>query len=464
MSTLPNSPMMLDSTGQAMVTKLESIRLAILNGGGGGGGGSVKPATYDASIARHGNYLAYIYGDYCTYEDVAYRCIAYSISANAQNPPAFDSTKWQAVENIYDEIASKPGMMADNDKMAEVFGNITNNVSSGYQSHAEGNNTQATNSQAHSEGNGTQATGYQAHAEGNNTKATGSQSHAEGNSTEATANEGSHAEGYYSKATASAAHAEGNYTEASGYGAHAEGNYSKATAYQSHAEGSRTEANGSSSHAEGSYCVTTSNAESAHAEGNYTEASGYYSHAEGSNTKAKGSASHAEGYYCEAIKDYSHAGGQYSKARSQSSFASGYYVETDAYYSAAFGMYNKPVADGYNYSWYYENKSDGYAVGDRVRVSGDTTNSIYECHTAIAGPPGTFDPSKWNVVGTYNASNPTIFSIGNGTSSERKNTVDIRKDGTIYLNGNELPKPPTTDGTYTLQCTVSNGTVTYSWV
>ena len=33
MSSLPNSPAMLDSTGQAIVTKLESIRLAILAGG-----------------------------------------------------------------------------------------------------------------------------------------------------------------------------------------------------------------------------------------------------------------------------------------------------------------------------------------------------------------------------------------------------------------------------------------------
>lgn len=34
---MPRSPMMLDSTGQAMVTKLEAIKTAIENGGGGGG-------------------------------------------------------------------------------------------------------------------------------------------------------------------------------------------------------------------------------------------------------------------------------------------------------------------------------------------------------------------------------------------------------------------------------------------
>lgn len=27
-----------------------------------------------------------------------------------------------------------------------------------------------------------------------------------------------------------------------------------------------------------------------------------------------------------------------------------------------------------------------------------------------------------------------------------------------------IPDPPTTDGTYTLQCTVTNGVATYAWV
>lgn len=38
-------------------------------------------------------------------------------------------------------------------------------------------------------------------------------------------------------------------------------------------------------------------------------------------------------------------------------------------------------------------------------------------------------------------------------------------NGTITLNADsQLPAAPTTDGTYNLQCTVSNGVATYSWV
>lgn len=461
MSTLPNSPMLLDSTGQAMVTKLESIRLAILNGGGGGSGAAFTAPAYDASIARHGSNIAYRYGDYCTYQDVIYRCITYGIRVTTP-PQDFDSTKWETIDSLAVEISSKPGRIVDTEKQSEAFGNIAQNVSSGYQSHAEGNNTQATNNQTHAEGNNTVASGYQAHAEGDGTHATGSKSHAEGSSTEATGDE-SHAEGDSTHATGYYSHAEGSSTYATGSTSHAEGGSCRADGSYSHAEGSNTTASSFGSHAEGSNSQVLTNSDASHAEGYNTRASGTASHSEGYNTKAQAQYSHVEGYYCETSGNASHAQGHYAKAKSNHSSANGYYVETEAVYETSFGMYNKTINDGSNIPWYSASYVS-YAVGDKVKVSDDQTNSIYQCNTAITAPAGEFDSSKWTVVGTYDGENPILFSVGNGEYGTRKNALEIRRDGTFYLNGIELPKPPSTDGTYALQCTVSNGTISYTWV
>lgn len=57
--------------------------------------------------------------------------------------------------------------------------------------------------------------------------------------------------------------------------------------------------------------------------------------------------------------------------------------------------------------------------------------------------------------------------------ASQKNAKDISNIdvGVVSVNGktgdvelNVLPEAPTTDGTYSLQCTVSNGEANYSWV
>ena len=462
MSTLPDAPMMLDSTGQAMVGKLESIRLAILSGGGGGGGGTTFTAPpYDASVARHGTNYAYMYGDYCTYEDVIYRCIVSQIRIT-DPPEAFDSTKWIAVESLAIELSEKPGRITDSKKQSEAFGDIATNVSTGYQSHAEGQYTQATNYQSHAEGYSTIASGSQAHAEGSNCQATGSSSHAEGSSTEATDSQ-AHAEGNNTHATGSYSHAEGSSTYAIGYTSHAEGGSCRAEGSYSHAEGNNTKALSYASHAEGSRTIVQTDSDTAHAEGYYTQAKGQSAHAEGYNSKALATYSHAEGYYCEAQASATHAQGYYSKAKASYSSANGYYVETESMYEYSVGKYNKTISDGSLLNW-YSTDYVSYAVGDRVKLSSDTTKSIYQCNTAIAAPAGEFDSSKWTVVGTYDNENPILFSVGNGSYSQRSNALEIRRDGTFYLNGIALPKPPSADRTYILQCTVADGVATYAWV
>jgi hypothetical protein len=84
--------------------------------------------------------------------------------------------------------------------------------------------------------------------------------------------------------------------------------------------------------------------------------------------------------------------------------------------------------------------------------------------------PGEWDPTKWNDTGETYENDPnkiTAFTIGNGTStSDRHNLLELSANGALYLNG--VPAiavtPPSTDGTYTLKCTVTDCVPTYSWV
>ena len=315
----------------------------------------------------------------------------------------------------------------------------------GYQSSAEGsvsfahgNKTHAQGTYSHAEGNQTYAIGQTSHAEGNSTKAYGANSHAEGNTTLAYGSP-SHAEGtgsntektflvYYAgegtSYTSSANHglsannvilfnnemrvvtsvpnnktfvvdskfstnpngqkirvvsgvAYGNYS-------HSEGMYTKAIGEKSHAEGRSTIAFGDSSHSEGTN--TLASADFSHAEGYSTKAMGQRSHAEGESTVADGKASHAEGNG-KAYGNYSHAGGWSSKAYGTASFVHG----------------NSSIA---------------------------ATN--YACvlgNNLIASNANEF------VCGKYN--NPTktdlLFSIGNGTSTARKNAMEVTTGGTVYI-------------------------------
>ena len=66
--SLPNSPMMLDSTGQAMVQKLQGIINAI---GGGGGGSMPLPPEYDPELEDPTK--GYFVGQYVTYNDSLYK-------------------------------------------------------------------------------------------------------------------------------------------------------------------------------------------------------------------------------------------------------------------------------------------------------------------------------------------------------------------------------------------------------
>ena len=192
----------------------------------------------------------------------------------------------------------------------------------GFNAHAEGENTIASNKSSHAEGYNTRAIGKFSHAEGNGSVA-GHAAHAEGSTTKARG-DSSHAEGFNTTTTGKGAHAEGDNNIAAGDASHTEGYSTQATANYAHAEGSGTTASGRMSHAEGSY--TTASGAVSHAEGGSTTAHGYASHTEGENTTASGS--------------HSHAGGKYAQAKHTGSFAHGSYVTTKADYQAVFGKYN----------------------------------------------------------------------------------------------------------------------------
>ena len=175
----------------------------------------------------------------------------------------------------------------------------------GTNSHAEGNDTTASDYYSHAEGSETVASGYISHAEGHQTTASGINSHAEGDRTTASGSY-SHAEGYLTTAKDSNSHAEGIETTAIGFSSHAEGGstntfssvvtktnptkndiinvwknkkFSVAKGYYSHVEGKDNLALNDCSHAEG--YETVASGDDSHAEGNSTKASGQYSHVQG---------------------------------------------------------------------------------------------------------------------------------------------------------------------------------------
>lgn len=395
-----------------------------------------------------------------------------------------------ATKNALSDYAPKEspiftGSISLNRKADTTIG--TNSIAIGKQATASGQYSCA-------QGEQTKALAQAAHAEGQLTEASGPYSHAEGKWTKTSSGAWfSHAEGLYTYTGSDAAHAEGegdsnfsitinnrNYSQAGAYGraSHSEGKSTLAIGDNAHAEGSNTVANGFSSHAEGQGSSTTKVIEgitysnsgawgySAHSEGERGYAIGPASHSEGIDTIAAGTASHAEGTNTTAIGDYSCVQGY-------STIATGSCMNVS-------GSYN--VDNGPEYTIW--NNTTSYAHGDLVKYS----NNLYRCLRENTGyapdtAPGYWQPQSFDQVkGLY------VEIIGNGISDASRSNAraldwngNERLNGNLYINCNtdstggekvateayvntRIPTPPTTDGTYTLQVTVTNGTPTYSWV
>lgn len=349
----------------------------------------------------------------------------------------------------------------------------------GQYSHAEGRETKAGYA-AHAEGRATEAIGTMSHAEGQSTLAIGSKSHAEGTQTETHANN-SHSEGYKSIVKDGAgAHAEGygsviDFTESTkssdipsdankeqSIGAHVEGVNNTAAGIAVHVEGKNNKANRTASHAEGVntragvFEASTENATSTeglftHAEGNSTLARGSASHAEGAATKSLGRASHAEGRHSVAGGNYSHAEGFDTFAGdnggnllpSITNTSKGYFTHTEGHNtlaegnsSHAEGKRSKALGDGSHAEGYgttatgYYSHAEGistFAYGGHSHAEGGFT----ETNNFGEHASGRFNKS----TKSSDESKATRFSIGIGTDISRKNAVEVKANGDVYIIG-----------------------------
>lgn len=258
---------------------------------------------------------------------------------------------------------------------------------SGYCSHAEGSDGNATAPYSHVEGFSMKASGHCAHAEGTNGTASGDYSHAEGYRPTASGN-ASHAEGYSAIASGNYSHAEGYSANAHGDYSHAEGSGTKAFPYGSHAEGSVTTANGVYSHAEGGHTLTGSQS--------YSTSYGQYAHAEGYYTVAKANYSHAQNYYTTANYEMQTAIGSFNDNQSDTAFEIGNGTGTDARSNALTVGWNGNVkASG--------NITDG--TGNILSAKANSANMFYITNVTPSGY--NFDPNQYR---SLSSSNITIYS------------------------------------------------------
>lgn len=399
--------------------------------------------------------------------------------ANEVNILKFGTTEYQLSDS---SKIFRTGYLDSNDTPSTATGqNATsiggNTHANGDWSHAEGTGTYAYGKGCHAEGLATEAglagNGY-AHAEGAHTYATGSGSHAEGSNARAIGNN-SHAEGFDTRSSGPHSHAEGYGTNASNTGSHAEGGHTYATGRYSHAEGEYSTAEGEFSHAEGyatkidrragvgchvegdhSSIGNNNNKGGAHAEGVYTIAYGRGSHSGGYKTYAFGDGSFAHGYlqsdgnWMDWSSDYkdnpdlsrilaygkgSFAGGFHRKghklhAYGDGSFAFGYITSdpndtTGAHSSSGLQAVGKgSMAGGYvdtvNGVLSYVNGDGGIGWGIGVRTENDGEAAF----------------GKYNKPVYEDEPDSTLFTVGNGTSSSRKNALEVRLDNSVKIAGN----------------------------
>ena len=367
-------------------------------------------------------------------------------------------------------IKNSSGTAGGNNSTVEGKGCVTGGTHSSYDLTPDTADTTA-GSYAHAEGRYTIACGKQGcHAEGDRTLATSQASHAEGVSTIASGNY-AHAEGGLTSATGGGAHAEGRGTTASGNYSHAEGQGSVSSGSKSHAGGYYSIAIGSESCAEGDRSI--SRGQGSHSE-SLACAYGWKSHAETGN---KGidvfpvGAANATSYtstwdtefdpirnaigdtaLCNIIKG--------SAILTKSATAMNPIVITDAslsnntlsitlektlsdtaldgsvnywiIFSVAYGDFSHTENSG-NVSYGEDSHAEGgynIAQGKASHVEGWFTFT----NNASEHAEGSYNLSTKTST-TYGNAGNTQHSIGIGTSSARKNAVEVMQNGDTYLYG-----------------------------
>lgn len=121
------------------------------------------------------------------------------------------------------------------------------------------------------------------------------------------------------------------------------------------------------------------------------------------------------------------------------------------------GCDNNVIVGYSNFNAFTSNKDNAVIVG--------SVNGTIDTRTVQIGSWLKTSSTDQVILGYGNVEDATKgFIIGNGTGSadsQRSNLLTVSKTG--ILECANIPPQPTTDGTYKLTCTVSNGVATYSW-
>ena len=271
--------------------------------------------------------------------------------------------------------------------------------------------------------------------------------------TNAASGDFSHAEGYYATASGEGSHAEGQGTTARGTCAHAEGNYSNASGNYSHAEGNSTITKNQSEHASGQFNVSSSVStifgdagNTLFSVGNGTSSNNrknafeirqngdIYITSGGTDIKLQnhlggggGGTSYEAGRAIDITNnlislDLPISAGTRTNAliyNNTTNVASGYYSNAEGFGTTANGMCS-------------------HAEGENTTASGNFSHA--EGESTIAKNMSEHASGQYNVSSsastTFGDAGNTLFSVGNGTSSNnRKNAFEIRQNGDTYLNG-----------------------------
>lgn len=200
--------------------------------------------------------------------------------------------------------------------------------------------------------------------------------------------------------------------------------YGIALGVNSHVEGNKNIAYGDASHAEGVSTVAASDA--AHAEGWNTRALALRSHTEGSGTLAKSKDAHAEGDGTQALGSESHAEGKNTVAGSNCCHAEGEGTITWGSRSHAEGfgtLVNKAwtVSCNANAVTYTTSDAHDLQVGQVVKVTSNNSSQDYVAVTSI-GSATTFTGEQPRTTAISNAAAAVVLGCTHGADAHSEGT------------------------------------------
>ena len=118
-------------------------------------------------------------------------------------------------------------------------------------------------------------------------------------------------------------------------------------------------------------------------------------------------------------------------------------------------------------------------VGEVNLVSGQNNKTSHSTCGVIGLNLETGAPFQ-SIFGYYNLKNANaLLQVGNGVVDDRSNAFEVLRDGRAKVYGapqsaedvvrkqeldTKVPNAPSTNGTYTLKCTVAGGVKTYQWI